>query len=79
LVKSMLDAIPIYWHSLAFIPKGVLEKISFRFLWYQKKESEGIPLVKWKAIENPKDMGGWELTNYINLGRHWLPRAFGDS
>jgi len=40
-----------------------------RFLWYQKKESEGIPLEKWKAIENPKDMGGWELTNIHQFGK----------
>jgi len=35
LIKSMLKAIPIYWHSLVFIPNGILEKIkqnSFRFL-----------------------------------------------
>jgi hypothetical protein len=60
LVKFVLEAIPIYRHSLAFIPKGVLEKISFRFLWYQKKESEGIPLGKWKAIEILKT---WEDGN----------------
>lgn len=27
LVKSILDAIPVYWMSLSWIPKGVLEMI----------------------------------------------------
>jgi hypothetical protein len=27
LVKSVLEAIPVYWMSLAWIPKGVLEKV----------------------------------------------------
>jgi hypothetical protein len=36
LVKLVLEAIPFYWMSLAWIPKGVLEKerkICFKFLW----------------------------------------------
>jgi hypothetical protein len=47
-----------FWHSLAFFPKGVPDKIrriGFRFLWERKKESEGIPLVKWKFIEKPNE------------------------
>jgi hypothetical protein len=28
LVKSVLEAIPVYWTSLAWVPKGILEKIS---------------------------------------------------
>jgi hypothetical protein len=27
MVKSVLEAIPVYWMSLAWIPKGVLEKL----------------------------------------------------
>ena len=36
LVKSILEAIPVYWNTLPDIPKGVLEKIrrvSYIFLW----------------------------------------------
>jgi len=36
LVKSMLEAIPIYCHTLANIPKGILENIRkycFNFMW----------------------------------------------
>jgi hypothetical protein len=69
----MLKAIPIYWHSLVFIPKGILEKIkkmSFRFLWSGKKESEGISLVKWQPIAKPKiwEVGASRI--FIILGRH---------
>jgi hypothetical protein len=32
LVKSVLEAIPIFWHALAYIPKGVLEKIRKKVL-----------------------------------------------
>jgi hypothetical protein len=42
LVKSMLESIPVYWMSLSWIPKGILEaarKLTFRFLWSGKKES----------------------------------------
>lgn len=27
LVESVLEAIPVFWHSLAFLPKGVLEAV----------------------------------------------------
>ena len=39
LVKSVLEAVPVYWLSLSWIPKGILEaarRIYFRFLWSGK-------------------------------------------
>jgi hypothetical protein len=36
LTKEVLEAIPVYWMSLAWIPKGILEKIRkicSRFIW----------------------------------------------
>jgi hypothetical protein len=36
LVKVVLESIPVYWTSLAWIPKGILGKIhqlSYHFLW----------------------------------------------
>lgn len=41
LVKSVLEAIPVYWMFLSWIPKGILERvrrICFRFLWSGKKD-----------------------------------------
>lgn len=36
LLKSILERAPVYWLSLAKVPKSILKKIrkvSFRFLW----------------------------------------------
>jgi len=66
LVKSVLEAIPVYWMSLAWIPKGTLEsirRICFRFLWSGKKDEQVTPWVKWKRIAVPKGLGGWGLKN----------------
>jgi len=49
LLKLVLEAILVYWTTLAYIPKGTLEKIQhlcFRFLWAGKMDIIGIPLVK---------------------------------
>ena len=46
LVKAMLEAIPVYWMSLSWIPKGILEKarwICLHFLWSGKKEVSVTP------------------------------------
>jgi len=66
LVKSVLEAIPVYWMSLAWIPKGILEsirRICFRFLWSGKKDDQVTPWVSWKRIAIPKGLGGWGLKN----------------
>eukprot|EP01018_Ginkgo_biloba_P023075 Gb_32325 [translate_table: standard] len=72
LVKSILEAIPVYWLSLTLIPKGVLDKIrklSFRFLWPGNREKEGIPLVKWQVVAAPKASGGWGIKNLHLFGK----------
>jgi len=66
LVKSVLEAIPVYWMSLSWIPKGILEKIRrlcFRFLWSGKKVEEVTPWARWKKIAISKGLGGWGLKN----------------
>jgi hypothetical protein len=67
LKKSVLEAIPVYWISLAFTPKGVLDKlrqISLQFLWSGSREKKGIPLFKWDRLAVPKGSGGWGLKNH---------------
>ena len=64
LLKSVLQSIPIYWASIAYIPKGILTKIRklcFSFLWTASKQTEGIDLVKWKTLSKPKNLGGRAL------------------
>jgi hypothetical protein len=35
----------------------------------QKKENEGILLLKWIVIANPKDLGGWGIKNIHHFGK----------
>lgn len=68
LVKSVLEVIPVYWMSIAWIPKGVLENIGhicFSFLWQGKKEEVTRPWVKWERVATPKALEGWGLNIYI--------------
>jgi hypothetical protein len=64
LLKAILEGIPVYWNSIAAIPKGVLEKIctlSYQYLWVGQNLPEGIHLAKWHSIATPKEFGGWSL------------------
>ena len=66
LVKAVLEANPVYWMSLLWIPKGILEKarpICLHFLWSGKKEAAVTPWVKLDKIARPKSLGGWGLKN----------------
>jgi hypothetical protein len=48
LIKVVLESLPVYWLSLAKIPKCILNNIRrkmFNFLWTGKKTKEGIHLV----------------------------------
>ena len=66
LLKVVLQSIPIYWDSIAYIPKGISMKIRKKylsFMWTTSKQSEGIPLVKWSTIVLPKSKGGWGIKN----------------
>jgi len=64
LIKSVLMAIPIYWATLTWVPKGILEKIRricSRFLWDGSKENSVLPWVAWEKVARPKDWGGWGI------------------
>jgi len=61
LVKVVHESIHFYWLSLAKIPKSILNIIRrrmFIFMWNRKKEKEGIQLISWDKIANPKRLGG---------------------
>jgi hypothetical protein len=63
-MKSILEVIPIYWMSLSWIPKGILEKIRricFKFLWEGSKDQYVFPWVNWEELAAPKILGGWGL------------------
>jgi hypothetical protein len=44
LVNPILEVIPVYWYTMAHVPKGIVEKIRkiyFKFLWQGKVGKEG--------------------------------------
>jgi hypothetical protein len=60
----MLEAIIVYWQSLAYIPKSILHKIKktiFVFLWIGRHEKENMALVRWERLVKPKKEGVWGL------------------
>eukprot|EP00253_Pinus_taeda_P023181 PITA_23181 len=64
LIKSVLEATPVYWMSLAWIPRGILHRIQqicCRFLWNGSKEGRPFAWENWKRIATPKKWGGWGL------------------
>jgi hypothetical protein len=66
LVKAVFEAIPVYWISLAWVPKGVLEtirKLCYKFIWYGDQKNKGLVLASWKKLALPKAFGGWGLKN----------------
>ena len=63
MVKSILEAIPVYWMHF-WIPVGILDrirKICFKFLRSGKNETPGLHWSSWKVLASPKSLGGWGL------------------
>eukprot|EP00253_Pinus_taeda_P025808 PITA_25808 len=64
LIKAVLEATPVYWMSLAWIPRGILarlQKICCRFLWKGNKQGNLFAWIKWETIARPKKWGGWGI------------------
>jgi hypothetical protein len=71
LIKYVLEAIPVFWHTLAHTPKGILEKVKtccFNYLWKRSSEYKGSHLASWKLIAIPKKLGGWGLFPLLLAG-----------
>jgi len=72
LVKVVLKSILVYWMSLKWIPKGILDKIRqqcFRFIWFGEVRKKKMVLASWKRIVVPKSLGGWGLKNIFLLSK----------
>eukprot|EP00253_Pinus_taeda_P010579 PITA_10579 len=70
LVNSFLQAMPVFWAALTWIPKGILHKIKqicSRFLWSGTKEDSVLPWVARDKIARPKDWGGWGIKNLFDF------------
>lgn len=66
LIKSVLEAIMVYWAALSWIPIGILVKIQCicsSFLWHGIDKRKHLPWVSWDHISLPKYHGEWGLKN----------------
>lgn len=57
LIKSVIEPIPLYWTSLAWLPKGTLNKL------VGKEDQNSLVLASWNKIVLTKTLGGWGLKN----------------
>lgn len=70
LVNSVLQAIPVFWAALTWIPRGIIHKIRqicSRFLWSGSKENSVLPWVAWDKIARPKEWGGWGIKQLVDF------------
>jgi hypothetical protein len=68
----VLEAIPIYWVTLAWVMKGILDKlcqVSLHFLWIGKYDGKSLVLASWKKIFVPKKLGRWGIKKSLSLSR----------
>lgn len=75
LIKSILEAIPDYWISIAWIKKGILEKarqLCFKFLWRGHKDHFVMPWIRWERIAIRKPLGGWGSKTFFYFRKRWL-------
>ena len=80
LLKAVLQSIPVYWATIAYIPKGILQKlrkIFFSFIWSSNRHSKGIHLAKWKVLASLKDLRGWGIKTPFFFVNIWLPKHYG--
>ena len=64
LIKSVLEALPVYWFSLIKIPPSILSqmrRLMSNFLWGGTYVSKGLHLAKWEMLTWPYAMGGWNI------------------
>eukprot|EP00253_Pinus_taeda_P020087 PITA_20087 len=64
LIKSVLEATPVFWMALAWIPRNILgrlQQMCNRYLWNGNQEKRIFAWISWKKITLPKNWGGWGL------------------
>eukprot|EP00253_Pinus_taeda_P029159 PITA_29159 len=64
LIKAVIEATPVYWMALTWIPKGILNRLQHicsRFLWAGQQPGRLFAWVKWDTIAKPKCWGGWGI------------------
>jgi hypothetical protein len=70
LIKSVLEAQPVYWMALESLPSSVISRIRrviFHFLWNGLSANTHYHLCRWEVLARPKKLGGWGLSNLLFL------------
>lgn len=70
LIKSTLDNLPIYYTSLATIPKGMakrLEVIQICILWSDTGDRRKYHLVAWSEIKKPMHVSGLGMHSMVEM------------
>jgi hypothetical protein len=79
LAKSILEAIPVYWMPMVWIPKGILDKarwICLCFIWSKPQDQHTPPWAKWDCLSRQKALGGWGMKNIFMFSKS-LAAKFG--
>eukprot|EP00253_Pinus_taeda_P006377 PITA_06377 len=64
LIKSVLEATPVFWMALSWIPRNILSRLQQlcnRYLWAGNQDKRIFSWINWKKIAFPKRWGGWGL------------------
>eukprot|EP00253_Pinus_taeda_P012292 PITA_12292 len=64
LIKTVLEATPVFWMALAWIPRHTLawlQQICNRYLWAGSQDKRIFAWIGWQKIAIPKKWGGWGL------------------
>lgn len=78
LVKVVLEAMPLYWMALTWIPRGILgkiRKICFSFPWGGSYDKKTMPWVRWACLAFPKALGGWGLQFFFVFSKALATKA----
>eukprot|EP00253_Pinus_taeda_P009046 PITA_09046 len=67
LIKSVLEATPVFWMVLAWIPRNILarlQQICNKYLWAGSQDKCIFAWIGWQKIALPKRWGGWGLKDF---------------
>ena len=71
LVKTVLQAMPMYLFFILYAPKSILKEIRSiqrNFLWVGREAKAKSSLVSWEKVCSPKDRGGLGLRDPKIMG-----------
>ena len=81
MIKSVLQAMPMYLFSVLSAPKSFLREIRSiqrNFLWERRETKAKFALVSWDKVSMPKDKGGLRLRDPEAVGEVQGAKICGD-